>query len=212
VEPARQDFVHDDPNSPYVNALSYELVLFLDDLWRHINTCTAKAEVVTPVVLLTQAKIDDFQTGQILLVGQHDVLRLEVTVHQAERMHKSQTVQDGSNDTTSFLISELALLNPAHFVNQVRQPTTSEQLHAQVEVVFSLVHLSRVRIGITYVLEADDVRVLKLLKDACLGLKPTDLLRIVGLRFVLSDGKDLFEIHKQGKRLTLTAMVSPEGL
>ena len=103
-------------------------------------------------------------------------------MHQTERVHKSQTVQDGSNDTTSFLISELALLNSAHFVNQVRQPTASEQLHAQVEVFFSLVHLSRVRIGITYVLEADDVRVLKLLKDACLGLKPTDLLRVVGLR------------------------------
>mmetsp|Transcript_24140 Transcript_24140/g.71851 ORF Transcript_24140/g.71851 Transcript_24140/m.71851 type:complete len:215 (-) Transcript_24140:1395-2039(-) len=85
-EVRREEVVENDPRTPDVNLRSQ---LLAEDLWRHVEQgppgeCSV---LLRGVEKLRKTKVDDLDEGA-LPVNQHDVLRLQVLVHEAPEVHE----------------------------------------------------------------------------------------------------------------------------
>ena len=123
-------------------------------LWSHVWKSANPASQLVVVQVCRKAKIYYFHAGEVALVLQHNIRRLDISVHIVFRMNVLECREQTTTDLDDFIFSELFALS---FHLYAFQMLTSQEFHLNRNVVIShhSVHL-------------DDIGVVHLTEDICL--------------------------------------------
>ena len=66
---------------------------------------------------VSSAKVDDLHGGVMLAAGQHDVLRFQVSVHEALAVHEGKELDEAAHQLSSLLLAVVLLWTQQLFVD-----------------------------------------------------------------------------------------------
>ena len=66
---------------------------------------------------ISSAKVDDLYGGVMLAAGQHDILRFQVSVHEAPAVHEGKELDEAAHQLGSLLLAVVLLWTQQVFVD-----------------------------------------------------------------------------------------------